>query len=91
MANTMMGHTETIEYMAQEEYKKAYREGFQDGYAAYQRAVLSPYIPQPTPPKPQCPVCFMDWSKPLAYCCPRSDCPRAVFCAGNNSQVMLTE
>jgi len=72
-----------------EEYKKAYREGFQDGYAASQRNMLFPPLTTRSAPgnTAMCPVCFMNWSQPMAYVCPVPNCPGKVTC----TQTMLVE
>jgi hypothetical protein len=67
--------------MTNDDYKRGYREGYQDGMDAA-RKLLDPYLPiapvLPTVPSRTCRVCGIDLSKATGYVCYNGSCPSRV-------------
>jgi hypothetical protein len=68
-----------------DEYKKGYREGFDDGFKSAERLLSRGVMPGPAQPFSGdycgCQVCGMSWKDgPMGYVCSRSDCPTRVTC-----------
>lgn len=70
--------------MTDDDYKRGYREGYQDGMSAA-RKLLDPYLPiapiLPTVEKNRCRVCSIDFSKMTGYVCYHPKCPTKVTCS----------
>lgn len=66
-----------------DDYKRGYREGYQDGME-YARKLYGPVFPAgqelPNVSYTGCKVCGMEFGKPMGYVCPRYECPTKVSC-----------